>query len=318
MITKRGLVIGCGGTLGFAWTVAALAALEEELGWDARTADVLVGTSAGSELVAALGSGRSVDDLLAALEKRPGADGELTKHLAHDAGRAPRFPKPTLPALGLTAAALRGRSSAYSGLAGLLPRGRGDAGWLRSYGDALAGPDGWVEHQATWIVAADARTGERVAFGRSGAPEATLGQAISASWAIPGFFPPVNINGRRCLDGGAVSPTSADLLATYGLDEVVVVAPMTARGGATGKGLSKIERLLRAQMTRQLDMEHQALADGGAKVVRIEPGAEDLAAMGPNFMDMRRREATLETARRTSPARVAEAINASNQEGATR
>lgn len=317
-LAKRGLVIGCGGTLGFAWTVAALAALEEALGWDARTADVLVGTSAGSEIAAALGSGRSVDDLLAALEMRPGADGVLTKHLAHDAGRAPRFPKPSLPALGLTAAALRGRSSAYSGLAGLLPLGRGDASWLSSFGDALAGSDGWVEHQATWIVAADARTGERVAFGSDGAPEAILGQAITASWAIPGFFPPVEIKGRRYLDGGAVSPTSADLLATYGLDEVVVVAPMTARGGATGKGLSKIERLLRTQMTRQLDKEHQALTDNGVRVVRIEPGVEDLAAMGPNFMDVRRRETTLQTARRTSPARVAEAIDASNREGATR
>jgi NTE family protein len=171
MTTKRGLVTGCGGTLGFAWTVAAL-------------------------------------------EQRPGADGVLTKHLAHDAGRAPRFPKPSLPALGLTAAALRGRSSAYSGLAGLLPTGRGDATWLSSFGDALAGPDGLVEHQATWIVAADARTGERVAFGSDGAPEATLGQAITSSWAIPGFFPPVEIKGRRYLDGGAVSPTSADLVVT--------------------------------------------------------------------------------------------------------
>ena len=291
MTAKRGLVIGCGGTLGFAWTVAALAAPEKALSWD---------------------------DLLAALEQRPGAAGVLTKHLAHDAGRAPRFPKPTLPALGLTAAALRGRSSAYSGLAGLLPMGRGDAGWLNSFGDALAGPDGWVEHQATWIVAADARTGERVAFGSDGAPEAILGQAITASWAIPGFFPPVDIQGRRYLDGGAVSPTSADLLASYGLDEVVVVAPMTARGGASGKGLSKIERLLRTQMTRQLDKEHQALTENGVRVVRIEPGAEDLAAMGANFMDVRRREATLETARRTSPAHVAEAIDASNREGATR
>jgi NTE family protein len=317
-LAKRGLVIGCGGPIGFTWTVAALAALEEALGWDPRTADVLVGTSAGAEIAAALGSGRSVSDLLAALERRPGADGVLAKHLAYDAGRAPRLPVPTLPAIGLTLAALRGRTSAYSGVAGLLPTGRGDAGWLREYGEALSGPDGWVEHPATWIVAADARTGERVALGSDRAPRTSLGEAVAASWAIPGMFPPVEIHGRRYLDGGAVSPTSADLLATYGLDEVVVVAPMTTRGGAAGTGLSRVERVLRRQMTAQLDKEHRALADNGVRVIRIEPGADDLAAMGPNFMDVRRREATLATALRTSRTRVAEAIDFSRREGATR
>lgn len=305
--TKRGLVIGCGGPVGFTWTVAALAALEEALAWDPRTADVLVGTSAGAEIAAALGSGRSVDDLVAALEQRPGADAVLTKHLAHDSG-TPRLPKPTLPAFGLTVAALRGRTSLYSGAAGLLPAGRGDAGWLREYGDALAGPDGWVEHPATWIVAADARNGKRVAFGSDRAPRTSLGEAVAASWSIPGIFPPVEIHGRRYLDGGAVSPTSADLLATYGLDEVVILAPMTSRGGAAGRGLSRVERVLRRQMTVQLDKEHRALADNGVRVLRIEPGADDLAAMGPNFMDVRRREATLATARRTSATRIQEAM----------
>ena len=258
MPIKRGLVIGCGGPVGFTWTVVALAALEEALAWDPRTADVLVGTSAGAEIVAALGSGRSVADLLAALEQRPGADGVLAGHLAYDSG-TPRLPKPTLPALGMTVAALRGRTSVYSGVAGLLPTGRGDAGWLREYGDALAGPEGWVEHPATWIVAANARNGARVAFGSDQAPRTSLGEAVAASWAIPGIFPPVEIHGRRYLDGGAVSPTSVDLLATYGLEEVVVVAPMTTRGGAAGTGLSRVERVLRRQMTAQLDKEHRML-----------------------------------------------------------
>ena len=51
----------------------------------------------------------------------------------------------------------------------------------------------------------------------------------------PGWFPPVEIAGRRFVDGGSVSSVSADLLATYPLDEVVVVAPMTTEGGAPGR-----------------------------------------------------------------------------------
>lgn len=58
-MTRRGLAI-------------ALQAVERELGWEPRTAEVLIGTSAGAEMVALLGSGRSVTDA-AALDSPPGA-----------------------------------------------------------------------------------------------------------------------------------------------------------------------------------------------------------------------------------------------------
>jgi NTE family protein len=316
MTPTRGLAIGCGGTLGFAWTVAALGAVEEALGWDPRTADVLAGTSAGSEIVAALGTGRSVADLLAALEGTPDADPVLVAHLARHPGTLPPVPRLGMPGLGLTRAALRGRTNLYSGVAGLLPLGRGDASWLREYGEALAGPDGWTDHPNTWVIAADSASGERVAFGSEGAPSASLGEAIAASWAIPGWFPPVEIAGRGHFDGGSVSSVSADLLVPLGLDEVVIVAPMTSEAGAPARGLSRVERLLRSQMTRGLDREVAALRAAGVRVIRVEPTAEDLQAMGPNFMDLSRREATVATARRTTPAQVAEAIRASLTEGA--
>lgn len=303
-MTSRALAIGCGGTLGFAWTAAALDAVEQALGWDARTADVLVGTSAGSEIVAALGSGRRPRELLAA---------EIADHPGH----LPPRPALGMPGLGLVRTGLRNRS-AYTALAGLLPRGRGDATWLREYGDSLASADGWTDHPNTWIVAADSATGERVAFGSPGAPAARLGDAIAASWAIPGWFPPVDIAGRSYFDGGSVSSVSADLLLGHDVDEVVILAPMTSEGGAPGRGLSRIERVLRSQMTRGLDREVEQLRAAGIRVIRVEPGPDDLAAMGPNFMDLSRRAATLATARRTAPARVAAAIRAADTEGAPR
>lgn len=310
MTHRRALAIGCGGTLGFAWTAVALRALEEALGWDARSADVLVGTSAGAEIVAALGSGRTPQDLLDALDGVPGADPVLAAHVAEHPGKVPPLPAPTLPALGLVRPGLT-RRSAYTALAGLLPRGRGDAGWLRAYGDALAGPGGWVDHPATWLVAADAATGERMTFGAGGAPEATLGAAVAASWAIPGWFPPVEIAGRGYVDGGAVSSVSADLLlgrAVDEVDEVVVVAPMTTEGGSPARGAARVERLLRTQMTAGLDREVALLREAGVRVIRVEPGPAELAAMGPNFMDLGRREATLAAARQHVPGRVAAAL----------
>lgn len=314
---RRGLAIGWGGTLGFAWTAIALAAVEQNLDWDARTADVLIGTSAGAELVAALGAGHSPAELVAALENAPGAAPLLADHVHEHPGAAPPLPRLAFPGTGLIRAG-RQAGSAYTALAGLLPAGRGDASWLRQYGDALSGRNGWVEHPQTWIVATDVRSGERVAFGSPDAPRAALGDAIAASWAIPGWFPPVEIDGHRYLDGGSSSSVSADLLVPLALDEVVVVAPMTSEGGQPGRGLSRVERLLRRQMTRGLDREVAQLRAAGTRVIRVEPTAADLAAMGPNFMDLRRREATLASARATAADNVARAVRAEDtDQGAT-
>jgi len=308
---RRGLIVGCGGTLGFAWAVAALAAVEKRLDWDARTAEVLVGTSAGAELVSALGSGRSVCDLLAALQGRSDADPLLLRHLGAHPGALPPVPWPGLPGAGLTAAAARGRVPLGSGLLGLLPRGRGDAGWLRDFGAALADGNTWLASSRTWLVATETRSGRRVAFGSPDAPVADIGSALAASWAIPGWFPPVRIGGRAYLDGGVVSPTSADLVAPLGLGEVVIVAPMATSGGAPATGLSRLERVARRWMTRTLDAEELLLRAAGTRVVRIEPGAEELAVMGFNFMDVARRPATLDVSLRTAPDRVKRALDRS-------
>jgi hypothetical protein len=54
---RVGLVLGAGGVLGGAWLAGALAALTESTGWDPATADVVVGTSAGSMIGALLAGG---------------------------------------------------------------------------------------------------------------------------------------------------------------------------------------------------------------------------------------------------------------------
>ena len=303
---RRGLVIGCGGTLGFAWSAVALAALERELGWDARAAEVLVGTSAGSEMVALLGSGRSAADIVAALAGQ-GDDPVISGHLQHHPGNLPPRPGLGMTGRGLVAARARGDVDTSAALLGLLPRGRGDAGFLRELGDRLA-DDGWVGHPATWIVAADATTGARIALGSPSAPQTSLGEAIAASWAIPGWFPPVTIAGRHYLDGGTVSSASADLVLPLELDEVVVIAPMCSHEPVRGTGWSRLERVARRRMTRGLDHEVDLLRQSGTRVIRLEPSPEDLAAMGPNFMDVRRRSAVFDTATRTAPARIRAAV----------
>jgi len=295
---RRGLVLGCGGTLGMSWTLATLHALEQEGGWDAREAAVILGTSAGAELACLLGGGAAVADLLAAQQGDPRAPGWIREHLAAGPGAFPPLPRTahlTAPRLALEA--LRGRIAPLTGLTGLLPLGTEDPAWLYALADRMSGGADWVAHPDTRLVAVDLASGDRVAFGTPGAPVATIGQALHASWGLPGWMPPAPIAGGRYVDGGVVSPASADLLADDGLDEVVVLAPMASVAPGRPVGiLARAERLIRGPMSRRLAQEIATLEAAGTRVRRYDPCERDLAAMGGNFMDPRRRAATLAAA----------------------
>ena len=301
----RGLALGCGGTLGFAWSAVALDLIEQTLGWDARDAVAITGTSAGAERAAMLGAGISTADIRSALEGT-GGDPRVVAHLAHHPGMLPPLPVPRLPRVRLAAGLLTGRTQPLIAASAVAPRGRGDATWLRRLGYTLQNENGWVDHPATWLVTADVRTGERVALGAD--TTADLGDAIAASWGIPGWFPPVRVGDRDLMDGGAFSTASADLLLDADVDEVVIIAPMTSHGGAAGHGWARAERALRAAMTARLDAEVTVLQRSGVRVIRIEPTEAELDAMGANFMDVRRREATLDAAAAALPTTIDNAL----------
>ncbi len=72
------------------------------------------------------------------------------------------------------------------------------------------------------VTAVDARTGDFVVFDSSG--EAGLVDAVGASCAVPGVWPPVTIGNRRFMDGGMRSVANADLAASY--QRVVIMAPV--------------------------------------------------------------------------------------------
>ncbi len=340
---RIGLVLGAGGVVGAAWMTGALAAVVGRLPCPASEVDVMVGTSAGSVLAAALRCGVSIDDLIALqrgepVSVLPGADaGELTDGplppLPHLRVGSPRLmlaamlrPHRVHPWVGASAWVLRGRGQhtalratvhalhehhrAASGRppVALMAQHRADdhrAGEHRA-GEHWGG-EHWVDGH-TWIVAVDYDTGRRVVFGRPGAPPARLADAVVASCSIPGWYEPAVIDGRRYVDGGVRSPTSLGLLARAGVDEVYVLAPMASvQAGRTRKPHERLERRLRQLITQALLREAQALRSTGIRITILTPGPEDLAVMGVNLMDPRRRAAVLETSLRTSAAALAAA-----------
>ena len=305
---KRALVLGCGGVAGAAWQIATLEALEKELGWDAREADVLIGTSAGAVLVALLGAGVSVAQL-AACQRGEGGDNCVWNHDKDTGGAYPPWPKLGFTGAKLIWKGLKGEVSSLSALCGALPKGGFDMTSFRNLIDSAVPAGQWTPHSATWIISLDVATGKRVAFGREDAPEIALNDAVCASYGVPGWCPPVVLDGRQYIDGGVASPASADLLVDSDVDEVIILAPMASREpDSPNSAMAKIERRVRRYMTKIVNREVALLESAGKRVIRLEPGAEVLQAIGSNMMDPARRAGVFEAACQIAPSAVQAAI----------
>ena len=302
---RRGLVLGGGGVLGAAWMIGALQAVSEAYDWDPRRAEVLVGTSAGSVLAALIGSDIGIDTLVNHQRGVP-APGDPQVDFDPDTasgGPLPPRPRLRLGSRSLLRQAVRNprRMPPLAILSGFAPHGQGSLERVGALVQAANPEHDWATNNATWIVTMDYETGRRVAFGRAGAPPATLPEAVMASCSIPGWYAPTVIGGRRYVDGGACSPTSLDLVAGMGLDEVVVLAPMVSFDYDEPPSLvGRLERRFRRAMTKRVLHEAGKVRRQGARVTILGPGREDLEAIGVNLMDHRRRLKVFETSLRTS------------------
>ena len=314
---RMALVLGAGGVLGAAWMTGALASLQERLPCAAGDADIIIGTSAGSVLAAALRCRATLEEMVS------WQHGRATGTFSESAELAVRErPLPPLPYLRLGSAPLA-RAALFRphrvpplvAATAWLPHGRGQHHALRSLVGALhrrhqqhhsrGGPPHWVDGH-TWVAAVDYDTGQRVLFGRSGAPHASLPEAVVASCSIPGWYEPAVIGGRRYVDGGVRSTTSLDVLSGTDVQEIYVLAPMAStEADHPLQPHVRLERRLRQLITRALTGQARVLGAQGKRVTVLTPGPEDLAAMGANLMDSRRRQAVLETSIRTTPRALA-------------
>ena len=304
------LVLGAGGVLGAAWMTGALACLADRLPCPPGDVDLVVGTSAGSVLAAALRCRAPFEEIAA--WQRGQATGLLTESVALAAqdGPLPPLPRMRFGSVPLARAALLTphRVPPWVAASAWLPYGRARHTALRSLITGLqrrAAGSGWVD-QPTWISAVDYDTGQRVLFGRDGAPPAALPDAVVASCSIPGWYEPAVIGGRRYVDGGVRSMTSLDALGSIDVEEVYVLAPLAST--ETDHPLQpylRMERGLRQVLTHVVIRQAKALAARGKQVTVLTPGPRDLAAMGINPMDPRRRQAVLDLSYRTSAEALA-------------
>jgi NTE family protein len=211
-----GLVLGGGGVVGIAWEIGVLDALAQAGALDAGAATTIIGTSAGSVVGTQLAAGQRLDDLVAAQLEAP--------KVSVGGGAAAPDMDAVMKIFGgmLSASEMTTELAKTTGTLALeAPTGSEDA-WVGSF-DAFMGVSEWPDRDLR-VVAMSCTRGERRAWTKAdGVP---VQRAVASSCAVPGLFPPVTIDGDRYTDGGAWSPSNADLLAGEGLDAVVFIGPI--------------------------------------------------------------------------------------------
>ncbi|GFH34788.1 patatin [Streptomyces pacificus] len=251
-------MLGGGGLAGIGWEVGILHGLAEA-GADVSGADLIVGTSAGSVVGAQLSSGLLT---LPELYERQLADPE---------GEVPAGMGPTVLARYVWGVLRSRDAEAYGARMGRLAlsaRTEPEEARRAVFAARLLTHE-WPQARRLVVTAVDALTGRFHAFDRSSGVE--LLDAVGASCAVPGVWPPVTIGGRRFIDGGVRSSTNADLATGHGT--VVIVAPLSVGGGPVPSA--------RAQASR--------LAATGTRVVLITPDRAARRAFGRNVLDPARR-----------------------------
>jgi NTE family protein len=267
--TKNALVLGGGGIAGIAWETGVLRGIADESPTAARVlldSDVLVGTSAGSSVAAQISSGLAIEDLFErqiqanSAEIDPGNGIDTVVELFLQAVADPHSTV-TQKRQRIGAVALATETVAE-------PVRR----------DVIAGrlPSRHWSDRVLRVTAIDIDTGKLVVFDRDSGVK--LVDAVTASCAVPGVWPPVTFGERRYMDGGIGSTINLDVAGDCDMAVVLVPAGESAPS-SFGEGPAS------------------EIAAFGGTALGLFADDESLAAFGSNPLDPRCRIASAQAGR---------------------
>ena len=236
---KIALALAGGGPLGAIYEVGAMCALEESLnGMDFTKLDHYVGVSAGGFIVAALANGMSPRELCASFienDSEPSDTFDPSWLLKPAYGE---FLRRGIMLPGLVLSALwnftLGRKSLLNALERLgpsLPTGvfsneAVDTQLARLFNREGRTNDFRKLKTKLTLVATDLDSGEAAPFGRPGWDHVPISQAVQASSALPGLFPPVEINDKYYVDGALKKTMHASVALDDGVDLLICLNPL--------------------------------------------------------------------------------------------
>jgi NTE family protein len=296
------LALAGGGPLGAMYEVGVLAALSEALPTlDFTKLHSYVGVSAGAYVTAGLANGISPREMVRLFIENEGPDGDtlppsvfMQPAYGEYARRLARLPAAVTAALWATVAS--GRPQRVIGemqrLAAVLPTGLFDNGaiergvrLLLTRGERsndfrnLAAP--------LFVIATDLDSGQTVEFGSRETSHVPISQAVQASSALPGMYPPVKIGARQFVDGAVNKTLHASSALSIGAKLVICVNPLVPFDGSVGarsyshlaeRGLPTVlsqtfRAIIHSRMHRTI--ENYATTYPDARLMVLEPSKGD-------------------------------------------
>ncbi len=235
-----GLALAGGGPEGAIWEIGALRALDEAVdGLNLDSLAVYVGVSAGAFVAANLANGLTTAQMCRAIVKHePGehpfnpemfftpALGEMTR-------RGLSVPRLFAQAISGFAANPRDRSllASLTRLSRALPVGVFDNEPIRQYLRAIYSIKGRSDdfrrlRGKLFVIAADLDRGRPIVLGSPGWEHVPISRAIQASSALPGLYPPVEIDGHRVVDGVLLKTLHASVALDAGVKLLFCINPI--------------------------------------------------------------------------------------------
>jgi predicted acylesterase/phospholipase RssA len=268
---KIALALAGGGPLGAIYEIGAMCALEESLeGLDFTKLDHYVGVSAGGFIVASLANGMTPRELCASFIENDATSSDTFDPSWLMEPAYGEFVRRGIMLPGLLLSALWGMTvgrksilSALERLAPALPTGafsnrQVDTQLARLFSREGRTNDFRKLKTKLTLVATNLDSAEATLFGRPGWDHVPISQAVQASSALPGLFPPVEIDDQYYVDGALKKTMHASVALDDGVDLMICLNPLVPFN-ATSPQVAKV-------MQRGLPSEKRRIpriADGG-------------------------------------------------------
>jgi len=237
---RIGLAVAGGGPIGGIYEMGALRALDEAIeGLDLTRMDVYVGVSSGAFLAAGLANRVDSAEMCRMFITEESAEHQFRpdaflkpafSEYIHRLGSLPKIFGEWLLDMVLNPSSI-GWSESLGRFGAALPTGLFDNEGLERYLRGIFSVPGRTNDfreldRPLYVVAVDIDTGHAVRFGSAGNDAVPISRAVQASSALPGFYPPVEINGRYYVDGALQRTLHASVALDEDIDLLLALNPL--------------------------------------------------------------------------------------------
>jgi predicted acylesterase/phospholipase RssA len=328
--SKVGLALAGGGPEGSIYEIGAVRALDEALdGIDFNDLHIYVGVSAGAFISSCLANNLSTAQMCRAIVKHePGEhpfvpETFLSPAVGEFMRGGVKVPKLFLEGLWEVIKHPRDRRlhEPLLRLARALPVGIFRSDPLRKYLEKIFSKPGRSDDfrklaRRLVVVATDLDSGRPVRFGEPGLDHIPISRAVQASTALPGLYPPVDIDGRHYVDGVLLKTVHASVALDAGADLVLCVNPIVPvdtirsvelgimrRGRLTDRGLPTVlaqtfRTIIHSRMGAGLSAYETRYTD--RDVLVFEPRRDDYNMFFSNVFSFSNRKSVCEHAYRST------------------